>query len=122
NVQVSEVWVVGGMGLRYITVQGDPQLHDAKWFPADNQPFAEYVRAETKERATNSWDLQLRASNTTEIKAGDTMLATFYFRTSWVPDESGEGTSELLFELSRDPWTKSVEYPVRAEIGRATCR
>lgn len=112
--KVKGVEVLGGKGVRAFTIQGDPQQLDAKWFPAENQPFAEYIRAETKERATNSWDLQLRASNTTEIKAGDTMLATFYFRTSWVPDESGEGTSEFLFELARDPWTKSVEYPVRA--------
>lgn len=112
--KVQGVDVLGDKGVRAFTIQGDPERLDAKWFPAENQPFREYIRAETKERATNAWDLQLRASNATEVNAGDTLLATFYFRTSWVPDESGEGSSEFLFELARDPWTKSVEYPVRA--------
>jgi len=45
---------------------------------------------------------------------GDALLVTFYIRTPWTPQESGEGETELDFELAHDPWTKTKVYSVHA--------
>lgn len=114
--KVKGVDVLAGKGVRAFAVQGKVERIEAKWFPAEGQPFAEYIQVQGKKdagAAVQPWDVQLRASNATEVKSGDVMLATIYFRTKWIGDEYGEGRSEFVFELARDPWTKSTTFEMR---------
>jgi endo-1,4-beta-xylanase len=115
--KVQGVDVLGGKGVRAFAVQGKVERIDAKWFPAEGQSFAEYIQVQGKQGpggAVQPWDVQLRASNSTAVEVGDVMLATIYFRTKWIGDEYGEGQSEFVFEVARDPWTKSTTFELRA--------
>lgn len=114
--KVQSVDVLDGKGVRAFAVQGKVERISAKWFPAEGQPFAELIQVEGKKvpGGVQPWDVQLRASNATPIEAGDVMLATISFRTKWIGDEYGEGQSEFVFELARDPWTKSTTFELRA--------
>lgn len=112
--QVQGEDVLGGQGIRALRVGGDATKLEARWLPVTDQPFNEKIRAKVLKPANNAWDVQLRASNATKVESGDVLLATIYFRTEWVADESGEGQTEIVFELGSEPWTKSVTYPTRA--------
>ncbi len=118
--EVPGVPVVGGPGidlLRQFTLQGSPAKVVVSYVPVTGQPFTEALRAEVKEASRNPWDFQVLVMNSQPIKRGDVLLATFYFRTEASRQESGEGQTEVVFELGRPPWTKSVSFPVSA--GRA---
>src|SRR5690606_29090827 len=96
--KVQGVDVLAGKGVRAFAIQGKVERIDAKWFPAEGQPFAEYIQVQAKDNvsgAVQPWDVQLRASNEMAVEAGDVMLATLYFRTRWIGDEYGEGQSEF---------------------------
>ncbi len=56
---------------------------------------------------TNATQLTLPIS--APVKAGDTLLATF-----WLRGQHGSAHLEFLFEISRSPWTKSVIYDAKA--------
>lgn len=106
--------VLGGKGLRAFAVSGDPSKLEARWMPVSGQTFSEAIRTKAVDTTKNPWDVQIRASNETKIEKGDALLATVRFRTEYVPVESGEGMTELVFELGRDPWTKSVTLGLQA--------
>lgn len=112
--KVEGVDVLGGEGIRAFRVSGAADRIDARWLPVEGEPFNEMLQAKVTEQSKNSWDVQLRAGNASTIEKGDVLLATIHFRTEWVADESGEGLTEIVFELASDPWTKSVTYPTRA--------
>lgn len=112
--QVEGEDVLGGKGIRAFRLSGSADRVEARWLPVEGEPFNEMIQAKVTEPSKNTWDVQLRASNDTPIDKGDVLLATIHFRTEWVADESGEGLTEVVFELARDPWTKSVTYPTRA--------
>ncbi|MFZ5891805.1 MAG: endo-1,4-beta-xylanase [Myxococcota bacterium] len=78
------------------------------------QPFHESLYVEVSEASPNPWDLQLQTKTERAVEKGDVLLATFYLRTEWSREESGEGQTEFIFELGRDPWTKSASFVVRA--------
>jgi endo-1,4-beta-xylanase len=78
------------------------------------QPFSETIRTKALGTTKNPWDVQLRTSNVTAIEKGDVLLAHLRFRTEFVPVESGEGMTEVVFELGRDPWTKSATLGIQA--------
>ena len=78
------------------------------------QPFDKALRAEVVEPSGREWDVQISAKTSTPVAAGDVLLATFYVRATTSREESGEARTEFVFELAREPWTKSVQYPVRA--------
>ena len=106
--------VIPAGGVRALALQGDPAKVAISYVPVAGQPFAEAVRAEVKQATPNPWDLQLLVMSSQPIKQGDVLLATFSFRTEATRQESGEGQTELVFELGHDPWTKSVSFPARA--------
>jgi endo-1,4-beta-xylanase len=106
--------VLGGKGTRALMISGQAERVEARLLPVSGQPFDEMIQVKITEPSKNTWDVQLRAGNETRIEKGDVLLATIHFRTEWVADESGEGLTEVVFELARDPWTKSVTYPTRA--------
>lgn len=112
--EVSGVSLLGPQGLRALTVSGHTERVAVSHVPVSGQPFTEALRAEIKDGSTNVWDVQVSARTVAPVEAGDVLLATFFFRTERSRAESGEGQTEFVFELARDPWTKSVSYPVRA--------
>ncbi len=83
-------------------------------FQADGQPFKDAVRVEIKEKSNDPWDVQIQSPLSARVEKGDVMLATFYFRTERSFVESAEGDTEFVFELAKEPWTKSVSYPVKS--------
>jgi len=112
--EVPGVNLLGQNGLRALTVSGQTNRVVVSHVPVTGQPFAEALRAEIQEGSQNVWDVQVSARTAAPVEAGDVLLATFSFRTERARAESGEGQTEFVFEIARDPWTKSVSYPVRA--------
>jgi GH35 family endo-1,4-beta-xylanase len=106
--------VLGSKGLAELALHGEAKRALVSSVKVEGQPFSEALRVEIKEKSINPWDVQLQARTTTAVEKGDVLLATFFFRTDWAPIESGEGQTEFVFELARDPWTKSTSYPVKA--------
>jgi len=103
-----------GQGIRAFQVGGKSDRVDVNLIRVNHEQFKEAIRAKITTPSQNNWDVQLQARTTKPVAIGDAILVTFYFRTHWVPDESGDGQTELNFELGRDPWTKVKTYPVRA--------
>ncbi len=112
--EVPGVPVLGKQGIREFVVDNDAKKVVVSFVPVEGQPFKEALRAEIKQPSGNPWDVQVHAFTKAPVERGDALLATFYFRTEWAPEESGEGQTEFVFELAKDPWTKSVSFPVRA--------
>jgi len=106
--------VLGAAGIKDFKVDNDAKKVAISFVPVEGQPFKEAMRVEIKQGSGNPWDVQVHAYTTKPVQRGDVLLATFYFRTEWAPEESGEGQTEFVFELAKDPWTKSVSYPARA--------
>lgn len=77
-----------------------------------DMPFTEAVEVETFQEPAQSWDTQLSLSTIAAIEKDDVLLAIFYARGVQATLETGEIQSELIFERSSDPWTKSVTYPI----------
>lgn len=104
-----------GRGIEAFTLQGKEQARArATVVPVEGQPFTTAVRAEVKEKNQNPWDIQLGLKVDQRIEVGDVLLATVYLKAESSRVESGEAQTELVMELSREPWTKSVSYPLRA--------
>lgn len=103
-----------GTGIAAFALQGKAERATVSLVPVAGQPFAQALRAEVKEKSGNPWDVQVTTRVAQAVQAGDVMLATLYLKTEASRQESGEGQTEFVMELAREPWTKSVSYPVRA--------
>lgn len=112
--KVQGVDVLGGKGIRAFRLGGATDRVRAKYVRIEGQPFAEAIRAEAREPSRDAWDVQLQALTTEPVENGDVLLATVYFRTVATAQQGGEGRSEFVFELARDPWTKSVSQEIHA--------
>lgn len=112
--KVEGVEVFGGRGIDAFTPFGEVERVQIGLVKVEGQPFELALRAQVKERSAESWDVQLFANNKQPIAKGDILLATFYMRTEWIAQESGEGQTEFVFELARPPWSKTASQPVKA--------
>jgi len=112
--QVTGAGLVPEAGLKAFVVNGKAERVKVGLVPVEGQPFKEALRAEVKERSGNVWDVQVQTKIDKAIESGDVLLATVYVRTEATRQESGEGQTELVLELAREPWTKSVSFPIRA--------
>ncbi len=54
------------------------------------------------------WSAQLSASNQTTIRKGDVLLVQF-----WARAVGGGAQTEFVFEMSREPWEKSISVDLR---------
>lgn len=79
-----------------------------------DQPFREALRVEVAGASTHPWDLQVQTKTERAVEKGDVLLATFFVRAESSREESGEVTTEFVFERGADPWTKSASLEVRA--------
>jgi GH35 family endo-1,4-beta-xylanase len=111
---VSGTSVLGPRGLSELALHGESKRVTLGVVKVEGQPFSEAFRVDIKEKSTSPWDVQLQTRSVARVEKGDVLLATFYFRTEWSPAESGEGQTEFVFELARDPWTKATSFPVKA--------
>lgn len=101
-------------GIKAFAVQGKTERVVVSTVPVEGQPFAEALRVEIKQKSGDNWDVQLQTKVSKPVAYGDVMLATFYVRAEATSQESAEAQTELVMELARPPWSKSVTYPVRA--------
>ncbi len=77
-------------------------------------PFSKAVRFAVTQAGDNPWTMQAQAKTETPIRIGDVLLASFWIRCERSSNESGEGQTEFVLELARDPWTKTISHAVRA--------
>jgi endo-1,4-beta-xylanase len=111
---VPAVDVLGGAGIDAFEVRGVTTRVASRVVDVKGQPFSRALRAEIKESSPNPWDVQLVATSRSAVQSGDVLLATFWFRTEYVPVESGEAEAEVNFELNHPPFEKSMSYSARA--------
>lgn len=112
--KVTGVDLLGAKGVRAFEVGGKASKADVNIIKVNHESFTEAIQAKIKEGSQNNWDVQLQARINQPVAIGDAVLVTFYFRTTWVPQESGEGESELNVELAHAPYSKSKTVPFRA--------
>lgn len=112
--EVSGESLVADGGIKAFKVNGKAERVRLSSVKVEGQPFDEALRAEIVAPSPNNWDVQVQASVPKAVAAGDVLLATFYFRTEATRKESGEGQTEFVMELAREPWTKSVSFPILA--------
>jgi endo-1,4-beta-xylanase len=112
--QVAGTALLGGEGLHALGLVGKTERASVSFVSVEGQPFNEALRVEIREGSANAWDVQLQTRVGKAVNAGDVLLASFYLRSEAARAESGEGQTEFVMELAREPWTKSVSYPVGA--------
>ena len=112
--KVAGIELLDAQGVRSFQVNGKAERADVDLIKVNHEAFKEAIRAKIKVASPNNWDVQIQSRIKKPVSIGDAILVTFYFRTQWTPQESGEGETELDFELAHDPWTKSKVYPVHA--------
>lgn len=105
---------LAGTGIDAFELQDKAQRASVSVVPVQGQPFETAVRAEVKENSQNPWDIQLGLRVAEPVKVGDVILATVHLKAEASRAESGEAQTELVMELAREPWTKSVSRPLRA--------
>jgi len=101
----------GLCGLELINHGGKVKL---SYLKVEGQPFSEAIRGDIQEIAGAAWDIQLQTRSARPVKQGDVLLATIYMRAEHSSEETGEGQVEFFFELARVPWTKYIQYQMRA--------
>lgn len=80
--------------------------------PVEGQKFTQALRVRVTARPENPWFLQVHATTTAPVAKGDVLLARFSIRC--IESMTGEASVGFVFELGKDPWTKSVEFSVSA--------
>jgi endo-1,4-beta-xylanase len=111
--KVPGVDLLAGASIDAFTLAGQTAKVTTSVVDVTGQPFSKAIRAQVKEKSANLWDVQLAATSKTEVRRGDVLLASFYFRTEAVAQESGEAETEINFELNHEPYDKSLTYSVR---------
>lgn len=112
--KVNGVDLLNGQSTLAFSIFGQKERVNLTKVQVADMPFKEAYRAQILSTPPNNWDVQLTAKTSVPVEKGDVLLATIYFRTEWAPQESGEGESEFVFELAKEPYTKSVTYPLHA--------
>lgn len=94
--------MLGGSGIEAFSVMGAADRVAASVVNVTGQPFVKALRVEVEQKSQSSWDAQLQALSKSEVRSGDVLLASFWFRTESVPVESGEEIN-LAFVAKRGP-------------------
>ena len=112
--KVAGIELLDTQGIHAFQVNGKAERVEVDLIKVNHEAFKEAIRAKIKTASDNNWDVQVQARIKKPVAVGDAVLVTFYFRTFWAPHESGEGQTELNFELAHDPWTKVKVQGVHA--------
>lgn len=105
--------LLGPKGTLSFELQGPTEKVNLGTVAVQGQPFQEALRAEGKEAGGSEWSVQMQARTVAAVKKGDLLHATFYLR-SVKPQEAGIAETSFVFERSKEPYTKSITYPLRA--------
>jgi hypothetical protein len=103
--------VLATQGMKSFQLHGETKKAMVTTFPVEGQPFEEALRAEVKESSNSEWTVQIQARTVAPVAAGDVLLATFYARSTQA-QPSGPAETQFVFERAREPFTKSVTYPI----------
>jgi endo-1,4-beta-xylanase len=106
--------LIGPAGLRTFELVNNGGKVELSYLKVEGQPFSEAIRANIQQLARTEWDIQLQTSIASPVEQGDILLATIYFRTEKSGEERVEGQMEFVFELAGHPWTKWMQYMMRA--------
>lgn len=88
----------------------------SEWKQVDDGPtpsLKNVLRLATKKPTEKQWSIQTTAKVNIPIKKGDLLLAVFYVRGEFMPNEQAKCV--FVFEESKTPWAKSAEHIVEAE-------
>ncbi len=88
---------------------------DVTAIPVDvtHPEFTRALHIRTGSAAANPWNTRVRCFQTLAAQRGDTILVTFWMRTTASP--TGTGYVEFVNEKGADPWTKSGDSIVNAK-------
>ena len=86
----------------------------AKVVPVEGQTFTEALQVRTEVKPSTPYKLQAGAKTTSPVKKGDALLAIVFMRAIALPAGADEARSEFVLELDREPYTKSVSFPLTA--------
>ncbi|MEA3208767.1 MAG: endo,4-beta-xylanase [Chthoniobacter sp.] len=78
----------------------------------EGRPFPKAARVVTESRPAQSYQFQLRAPTSTEVRKGSQLLAVFEARAVEPQARDGVGETEFVFEEVGEPYTKSVSHKV----------
>jgi endo-1,4-beta-xylanase len=80
----------------------------AKFVDVPGQPFAKAAQLQTLKRPEHSYSVQFHTKTTRPVAKGDVLVAVFNARSIGSPAQSS-----IVFELNRNPYTKSADYPFK---------
>jgi uncharacterized protein (TIGR03437 family) len=78
----------------------------------DGQPFTRAMHVSTLKTSANAWDLRIRCFSTLPAKQNDTVLATFWLRSTGAPGSTA--FTSFVIEKGKDPYTKSAFWTAQA--------
>ncbi len=83
----------------------------SEWVDVEASPgFTKAMRVTTSQRQPNPWSLQTTLKNAQVVKKGDALLAVFFARAAQA-GPNGTAQSAFIFELGREPYAKSGNFP-----------
>ncbi len=88
----------------------------AEWKHISDGPtrsLDQVLRLATKKQGEKPWSIQTTAKVNIGVKKGDLLLAVFYVRGEFMPNEQVKCV--FVFEEGKSPWAKSAEHSVDAE-------
>ncbi|HAI12422.1 MAG TPA: hypothetical protein DCM28_12005 [Phycisphaerales bacterium] len=93
----------------------DPQVGSSNEFQVADMPFKNAVAVTSKKIQTNPWDVIVHVkTREVGINAGDVCLLSFWMRSPWSEDESGNGVANVYVELNEAPHSKVMRQRVSA--------
>ena len=101
-------------GILSFVAQGTTEKLKLSTVATEGQSFEKVLRAEVTAPSDNEWGVQVQVASAAAVEKDDVLHVTFFARAIKSRQESGEALTEFVFELGKDPWTKSISYPVRA--------
>jgi len=95
------------------TLMGEAGAATMETIPVEGQEFTKALRVKIAKPAGSAWAIQLHAKSTAAVEKGDALLATFWLRSAEAA--SGEALTAFVFELGKEPYSKSIECQVTAD-------
>jgi hypothetical protein len=93
----------------------DPQVGSVERFQVADMPFKNAIRVTSQKIQANNWDVIAHVKTQgVGINASDVCLLTFWMRSPWSEDESGNGVANIYVELNEPPHSKVMRERVSA--------
>jgi hypothetical protein len=93
----------------------DPAVGSTQRFDVTDMPFKHALRITSLKIQPNPWDVIVHvATQPVAIEASDVCLVSFWMRSPWSEDESGNGVANIYVELNEAPNSKVMRERVSA--------